>query len=383
MAKKSVLGLMIAGALFMLLALGCDSSSDPVNPGGGAGGQVQGGMSGMAGYSGTGVAGVSGMGEGGAGVGEAGTGGVGGAGTGGAGVGGAGTGGAGVGGAGTGGAGAGGAGSGGDDICDTGTSVAATRVRVNISWPETLIVAGSGVATIWLFSEITTDPTPNADGSYNLTSVTKSCGTNLPDLTKGALAGGGLVQINFAEAIWDAPSMPTTTTTGTASSDRGDATVSLQPSGSVIGYSLTDVINDPWPASGTEMAATATDPDGDGDIGITGVPNGADPYTLPPVSVPSALFGPYADQLYISTRVVMQLTGQRTGCTTASGTASVTKFDNHIMGCRLDTGAECSQVEAQFVDDNRTVYDLGDGTYDQVMLNAGATCADVRAALPL
>ncbi len=369
---RSIFVLIITGVLLAVLTLGCGSSSDNGVAGGGATGPGQAGAAGGIGGAAGGMSPALG-----------GTGGVGGtgeivAGTSGAEAGISGT----PGTSGTPDTG-GTPGGGGDEVCDTGTAVTATRVRVNISWPETLIVAGDGVATIWLRSEVTTDPTPNPDGSYNLTSVTESCGTNLPDLTKGALAGGGLVQINFAEAIWDAPGMPTSTTTGTVSSDRGDATLTLQPSGSVIGYSLNDVINDPWPATGTEMTSTAVDPDGDGNIGITGAPNGTDPYTLPPVSVVSALIGPYADQLYISTRVVMQLQGQRTGCTSASGTANVTKFDNHIMGCRLDTGAECSQAEAQFVDDNRTVYNLGDGTYDQVVLDASATCADVRATLLL
>jgi hypothetical protein len=65
-----------------------------------------------------------------------------------------------------------------------------------------------------------------------------------------------------------------------------------------------------------------------------------------------------------------------------SGTASVTAFDNRVIGCHVQGGAECDASEAQFVDDNNPAFKVASATFTTKVISATATCADVRSAVP-
>jgi hypothetical protein len=254
--------------------------------------------------------------------------------------------------------------------------VAGIRVVVNVSWPETTFsIAGAGEIQIWMKSAfVYTDK--------QFTGTVKACGIDVPDIEKSAMAGGGLIQTQFPSEIWDAPSNPGFAISGSVSGyDSGD-TFSSNPFSMLLGATMTDPLTDPWPATGQEMVGDAVDFEGDGEPGMTGFPNGTAPYTLPPVSLLAALTGPFADQLYVARRVNIQLEGTSTSCTSVLGTAVVSKLDDHVMGCQVEGGAECEPAEAQYIDDNRPVYVIGDATYEMVQVADNATCFDVRAALP-
>ena len=57
-------------------------------------------------------------------------------------------------------------------------------------------------------------------------------------------------------------------------------------------------------------------------------------------------------------------------------------FDTHIVGCKVAGGGECDASQVDFVDVNRTVYEVVDASYEMVQVADDATCADVRAKLP-
>ena len=147
------------------------------------------------------------------------------------------------------------------------------------------------------------------------------------------------------------------------------------------------------------------DDDGDGNPGITANPLNSNGYTYPPTNTTC---GAPATQIYIVSRNEIAITGMRMGdCSHGSGTASITLFDNHVVGCMHGTenahgvcsavtpGA-CAATEIAFLDDNRTKYGYdqtaGDafskshpaanGKATIVALAAGATCSDVLAAVP-
>ena len=70
-------------------------------------------------------------------------------------------------------------------------------------------------------------------------------------------------------------------------------------------------------------------------------------------------------------------------CTSITGTATVTNFDTHILGCELagDAGT-CTQADSDFTDNNRPASrDWAPATVNLVKIANGATCATVRAAL--
>ena len=62
---------------------------------------------------------------------------------------------------------------------------------------------------------------------------------------------------------------------------------------------------------------------------------------------------------------------------------TVAHFDSHVIGCHVSGGADCTTAQANFVDQNRTIYEAGTSTIELAVVPDTATCADVRAALPL
>ncbi len=274
------------------------------------------------------------------------------------------------------------------ETCD-GSGTQAVHVVANIQWPAMMfmelietIAGGSGELHLWIKSTVVADETPNDDGSYNLTSESQSCGTVLPPLD--VLLTSTKAIIDIPDEIWDAESMPVTTSTGTISGNEVGAIMSMEPSATAIGVEMADPMNDPWPATGQEMVANGVDHDGDGRPGITGIPRNSGEYAAPPLDAVGALTGgPYAGHLDLATRTVIALEGELTSCTSASGTATISKFDNHILGCQELDGSECDETQADFVDSQRSIYEVLDATYESVQVPDGATCADVRAAFPM
>jgi hypothetical protein len=148
---------------------------------------------------------------------------------------------------------------------------------------------------------------------------------------------------------------------------------------------------------GSFMMADLQDDDGDGNPGITATPNGTSPYVLPPTAL---VGGNSSDKVYIVLRQELQLSGTRSmdGKTT-TGMATLTLFDNHVVGCHTTVPANCTSDEASFVDQNRTKYttqanymmnnpppisstDSVTGMFTSQQISNGASCSDVRNALP-
>jgi hypothetical protein len=64
----------------------------------------------------------------------------------------------------------------------------------------------------------------------------------------------------------------------------------------------------------------------------------------------------------------------------------VTLFDNHVVGCHINGGSACTtgaaNTQADFIDQNRTIYKPGTATFAAQALASGGTCADALSALP-
>ena len=134
-----------------------------------------------------------------------------------------------------------------------------------------------------------------------------------------------------------------------------------------------------WPTANTGIMGTV-DADGDGTPGLTAAPRTGGGFVAPPTSI---LQTSRVDKVYLATRNSTSVMLTRTACDEFSGTVTFTHFDNHVMGCHVMGGQECTAAEATFVDNNRTIFQVSSATNQIKTVPDNATCADVRAALPM
>lgn len=252
---------------------------------------------------------------------------------------------------------------------ETLTGTQAVHVMMNVTWPGTVgTAAGSGVAHVWTKSVFKID-------GMNITATNSPCGSVVPEITKNPIAGGGKTLPEFPPSTWTSTMMPTFMVTGTQAGFAVGSAVTMKATPVLVGLTMTDP-NAAWPALASIKGA---DHDGDGKIGITSVPRDGGGYSLPPTSL---LMTSQADRLYIASRNTVALAGTRDSCTSMKGTATVTHFDNHVIGCHVKGGGECTEAQYKFIDDNRTVYKVTTATYETKVVADGANCDAVRAALP-
>jgi hypothetical protein len=267
--------------------------------------------------------------------------------------------------------------------------IEAAHVTMSVTWPGSVSTSqGTGTVNIWLLANLTVSGTGT---NLMLGGKAQTCGTTLPPIALNGpgqiVTGGSKVQITFPDAVWTAPSMPKFDIQGTASGWDSGSTLVFKPVLAPIGITLPDPTA-AWPTSAWAFPANSIiDADGDGKPGFTAVPAPkANGVVLPPTGL--GIFGsaPSADKLYIVAKNNLSLSGTRTSCTDAAGTADVTEFDNHVVGCHVLNGMDCTtgmaNTQADFVDQSRTVYGPGAATFKAKQLPATATCADVLSALP-
>ncbi len=282
----------------------------------------------------------------------------------------------------------------------------ATLVTVPVTWPAVtmsglkITKAGSGNVQIVLLADetFTTD-----GGAESFTGTSRTCATTLPAVafdTDGAtlsmIPSGdtGYLSISLPDSLWDKITR-TTPITGTVMGSK----TSTNPSVGLFGLSQTSSFanaSTAWPAAcstncvptgafaAADVSANNGDDDGDGNPGISALGvkmlSGKNDYILPPTA---AIGGTAADQIYTMSRTALSVTSTQLDCATGSGTATVTLFDNHVVGCHLTTGSACNSTQTSFLDTNRVVYTLAPGATvkTKVISKATPSCADARAAV--
>jgi hypothetical protein len=266
---------------------------------------------------------------------------------------------------------------GGGECPNQAMGTAANHIVVTVTWPETIgLEAGEGEMHIWTKASL-------EFSGNDVTGMAEPCGSVIPALTKTNIAGGGMVQTQIPDEVWDAAGMPAFEVQGSISGFGVGATISMDPIASTVGCTLADPANDPWPASGSEVMTA--DHDGDGQPGIKAVPRTDEGFSAPPLDLMGALdpMGARADEVYVATRTLIQLAGTRDTCTSAKGTATVSNVDSHVVGCHVKDADTCTADQAKFIDDNQPKFTIKSATYEMKQVPAGATCAEVRAALPM
>ncbi len=296
------------------------------------------------------------------------------------------------------------------------SSTLATKITFTVGWPSTGVSYASDDATHGVKGEVDILLLTNFTGTTTLTGTSQSCGLVLPPLVLnaigGAAAGGGdgtKVLIQVTNSTWDKitrtfPVMGTQTGFNIGDMLNTSPSVGLLGLTNASGY---NVDTKAWPANcatgtctpaGSFTMATLQDDDMDTLAGITAAPSTTTGFALPPTK---AVFAPVADKVYIVSRNEIALNGMHAvDCTHGTGTAKITLFDNHVVGCHqtnppgmnFGTPGECMTDAVQFLDDNRTVYGYDStsghlaspshpimGTVSTVQVAAGATCAMARS----
>jgi hypothetical protein len=295
-------------------------------------------------------------------------------------------------------------------------STLATKITFTVSWPSTASSnAGTGSVNLLLLTNVT--------GTTTFSGTSQWCGQTFPDVILNALGmtatGGGTKMLyEVPNATWDSITR-TFPVTGTQSGfDIGD-TLDISPSTGLLGLADSSGYGTPasapskaWPPAcssssclpaGSFMTSDLQDDDGDGNPGITAVPSNTGGYADPPTTT---TFAAAASLVYVVSRTTMQLSGMHTvDCTHGAGTASITLFDTHVVGCKAicpsgvlgcNTGSTpqaCTSAQVGFLDANRPVYGYdmtaGDtvsaahpiaGSFSTVQLSGGAACSAARAA---
>jgi hypothetical protein len=260
--------------------------------------------------------------------------------------------------------------SGGTDACDLNGS-SALKVSIDVSWAAgEALTAGSGTMDLWALLRA-------APSGESLSITLLPCGVTLPDFGSILAETYGLV---LPDAIFDhsPPDIPATTTTVNLTSASAGMGLMLPIETTLIGLTMPDPATDPWPSSASAVAQV--DMDRDGKPGVTATAKTGGPYRGLPVAV--SLAPARADALYMVLRSSVGVTASIGSCSEASGSASVSRLDSHVVGCHVQGGGDCTASQANLVDANRPVYSVGSATFRAVRVDGAATCKDVRAALP-
>ena len=273
------------------------------------------------------------------------------------------------------------AGSGGSGVgaCPARTTITlAQRMVLDASWTgSTATAAGTGKVYLWNLAKL------NASGAA-LTGETRSCGTALPEFMLTAagqlVTGGTKVSVEVPFGVWDTPSIPKFEAKGTVGGWQPGNAFSIDGTVALVGVTLPDP-RGAWPMSYT--ALTTLDADGDGKPGVTAVPRSGAGYVLPPTGLGLLGSAPQADRVYLVSRSIIALSGMFTSCTEIAGSTQVMFFDNHVVGCRLMSGQDCSAGQTDFLDQGRTAYQISAGTFTIAIAPEDTTCADVRTMLPM
>jgi len=248
---------------------------------------------------------------------------------------------------------------------------------LNVTWPAgTATSAGTGKVDLWGKVAFT------ANGN-SLTGSLQACGTVLPPATLSALVGGGMLLIEIPPAAWDSPSADQFAVSASLTGWNIGDTLSYTYT-ALVGFTMADGATAAWPMAYTDITMPK-DFDGDSIPGLTAVPRAGGGYVLPPTSIAGALgLGTRADKVYIVNRNVATVTHKWTSCDgEGAGTEEFKYFNNHVIGCHVMGGSDCTAQEIKFVDDNRTIFAVTSASTKTKIVPDTATCADIRSALPM
>jgi len=257
--------------------------------------------------------------------------------------------------------------------CTSLAGVYALRLRMQVSWAAKQYVAsGSGTAERWLRVTLSQSGT-TVSGSIAL------CGATMPEFRNSVVSDRYFFR--HADAVFDA-AIPSVSFSAMLGSTAPGASLTSARSAILMGLNMSDPLNGTWPTL-TQARADQVDHDSDGEVGVTIAY--ADDSTYSYVQTAGTLTAARASHSYTAERLRFSLNGALTGCTGASGSATVQSLDSRTFGCRLSSsGSDCNATQYGHLENNAPVYNVSSANYSMIRVaNVGATvsCAQVRAAL--
>jgi cysteine-rich repeat protein len=263
----------------------------------------------------------------------------------------------------------------------------ALKIATEVTWPDSspkIVIAGSGTILSWAKIQRTVSGSTATDEAV-------PCGLQIPDF---AAEVPGVARedyrLEFPHALFDANTLPSVTSSVALSAAAPGATFNstANPVAIVLGAEGIPDINtaDDLPPN-PDIAQYVVDHDGDGVLGISAHVNPTVGATYSYVPVRAAPLT-RADRIYLVVRQVSSFNGTIADCSTVSGDAIVTEQNSRIVGCHrledVDAGVsgECVDAERDFAERYKVVYSTGAATFSMKKLADGASCADVRGALP-
>ncbi|HMA95509.1 MAG TPA: hypothetical protein VKP30_22625 [Polyangiaceae bacterium] len=253
--------------------------------------------------------------------------------------------------------------------CDmSGTFALMISAPVTWSSANTYVSPGSGTFTFWLRLKGT-----QVGSSVN--GLVTECGRITPAFRISLVNEPCL--FNLPDSLFEDEVLPTVAATVSLGGSSPSSSLTLSTIALLMGTEMADPLAGSWPEEASGIISL--DMDGDGHPGVTATYEDASPYYYPHTA--ATLNSARAARAYVAMRLRFSLDGALTSCAESSGSASVTSVDSRIIGCQLQSGAECSNSQANFLDGNAIdYYVFNAATYTLTKVADDATCADVRAA---
>jgi hypothetical protein len=256
--------------------------------------------------------------------------------------------------------------------CNSLSGVYGLRINATTSWPaQQYVQAGSGPIQFWLRLKLTQSGT-TLSGSAEL------CDQSTPETRNSAISERYLV--DYPSAMFT-PGAPGAAFSATLASQSPGAGLTAARTAHLLGLSMADPLNGTWPSL-SGVLSSQVDHDADGKVGITVIFIDDSTYDHAPTA--GTLFAARASYAYGAQRLRFSLGGALSGCGGASGAATVQSFDTETIGCRLESGSDCSSSQYTHLHNNATVHTVSNASYVLTKLGATGstfTCAQVRAAL--
>lgn len=256
-----------------------------------------------------------------------------------------------------------------DAACNPKDYTLAVRLSLGVSWPGTLgVEAGTDSIHFWGRLHIV-----ERDGA--LVAEHHYCGNQMPVSMTTPIGGAHRVYQEVPVATFDSTHFPSPAASVTSNAD----TTQLGMITVLLGLDLPDPLGT-WPTQ-LEPSVRAVDAEGDGKPGLTSFPREGEGFALSPTSV---LMTNFADQMYGAVRLAYTAAVAAAPCTdVVDGSATVSAFDQLVVGCHIKGGQDCSADEVRFFNDNRPMLMKAAATFNAKSLDTLAACSAVRDALPV
>lgn len=237
-----------------------------------------------------------------------------------------------------------------------------------VNWSGTLLFnRGSGHVITWGKITRTHSATEQQDNVV-------PCGIILPDFAGSALAPNDQYGLSIGTSWFDNPLPVSTAGFSLSSATVGGTFKSLSATTTFLGLAALSPPTQTWPSLGN---LTLVDHDGDKEPAITATLKSGNGYDLLRIG----LFD-HADKVYLALRQVVTFDGTLDSCSAIHGGATVSAQNSHVAGCHVAGKTDCGSFDRDNFNSQWMVYQPASATFKMQKVSSGATCADVRAALP-